>query len=235
MAFVFRFFVALVATLLLAQGKEIVRGRLPANWQLVVQSSLKADDQFKLRVALKPKNRGALEARLLDASVPGRNQALFRKYLNKSQITDLVGRSDAEIQQISDFFATRGVKIDSVHPHRDWIFVTASKAQIESLFDCELVSFVNTKTGAKKVGAKSSYTIPDSISSLVNFVAGMTTLSGGHLQVTSTTMAAATASVIPQTIYDNYGAPTTGSHGSKLGSQAVVEFGKVKLTPFLVT
>jgi len=35
---------------------------------------------------------------------------------------------------------------------------------------------------------------------------------------------AAAALVTPQSIYDNYQVPTAGSHGSKLGSQAIVEF-----------
>jgi tripeptidyl-peptidase-1 len=230
MAFLCRFLIAFVATLFLIQqalGGKVVysaRERLPADWKVSLESNLNANDKFTLRIALHPKNSAELERRLLDISVPGKPQ--FRKYLNKQQITEIVGRSDSEIQRIRDFLATKDVKIDSVHPNRDWIFVTASKAQIEEIFECELASYSNAKTGAKKVGAKSSYTIPAEISDLVNFVAGMTTFSFGHWQVASTTMSAATAAVTPQTIYDNYQVPTTGSHGSKLGSQAVVEFGK---------
>lgn len=230
MAFLCRFFIAFVATLLLVQqalsGKVTypARERLPADWKVSVESKLNPNDKFTLRIALHPKNSAELERRLMDISMPGKPQ--FRKYLNKAQITEIVGRSDSEIQRIRDFLATKNVKIDSIHPNRDWIFVTASKAQIEEIFECELASYSNAKTGAKKVGAKSSYTIPSEISDLVNFVAGMNTFSFGHWQVASTTMSAATASVTPQTIYDNYQVPTTGSHGSKLGSQAVVEFGK---------
>jgi tripeptidyl-peptidase-1 len=72
------------------------------------------------------------------------------------------------------------------------------------------------------------YTIPSQISHIVNFVAGMTTFSLGHWSAITNpahVLTGATSPVTPQTIYDNYQVPNTGSHGSKLGSQAVVEFG----------
>ena len=56
----------------------------------------------------------------------------------------------------------------------------------------------------------------------------MTTFSYGHwdaIHQSSNLKADTTLQVTPQTIYDNYQVPSSGHHGSKLGSQAVVEFG----------
>lgn len=80
------------------------------------------------------------------------------------------------------------------------------------------------------LGATGGYSVPAEISDVVNFVAGMTTFSFSRwepVEVHSENGVSAYGAVTPQTIYDNYGVPKTGSHGSKLGSQAVVEFGKL--------
>ncbi|RYG69615.1 hypothetical protein EON64_02265 [archaeon] len=69
------------------------------------------------------------------------------------------------------------------------------------------------------------YSIPSEMSGLVRLVAGMTSFPAGRWTAASPSDLQAAAQVTPQTIYDNYQVPSAGSHGSKLGSQAVVEFG----------
>lgn len=197
--------------------------KLPSGWMVQKNVNVPSDNVFQLRVALHPKNASELERRLLEISTPG--SAQFRKYLKKDQITEIVGRSKDEIDRITTFFEKHNIKVEGVHPHRDWVFVSATKEQIEKVFECELSAFSNARTGASKIGVKSSYSIPSDISDLVNFVAGMNTFSFGHWDAISSVEATA-ASVTPQSIYDNYQVPKTGSHGSKLGSQAVVEFGR---------
>jgi tripeptidyl-peptidase-1 len=201
------------------------REKLPAGWAHMTNVQIPSDNLYQLRIALHPKNSSELERRLLEISTPG-NPA-FRKYLNKDQITELVGRSKAEIDRITAFFQSQNVKIEGVHPHRDWLFVSATKDQIEKVFECELGSFANSRTGASKVGVKGGYSIPSEISDLVNFVAGMNSFSFGHWDAISSGDIAIPAAVTPQTLYDNYQIPQIGSHGSKLGSQAVVEFGRM--------
>lgn len=80
-----------------------------------------------------------------------------------------------------------------------------------------------------KIAASGSYTIPTEISDLVEMVSGMNTLPGRHWAAHEVTAveAAAALSVTPQTIYDLYKTDFSGKHGSKKGSQAVVEFGKL--------
>lgn len=160
----------------------------------------------------------------MSISTPGSPD--YRKFLKRDQIAEIVGRSKDEIDVVADFFRQNGVKVEGVHPHRDWLFISATKTQIEKIFECELSSFGNTRTGMSKVGVKRGYSVPSEISDLVNFIAGMNSFSFGHWQAIEDA-AVTTAPVTPQTIYDNYQVPVTGSHGSKLGSQAVVEFGRI--------
>lgn len=67
------------------------------------------------------------------------------------------------------------------------------------------------------------------MSDLVRMVAGLNSFAGGRWTPTSViegALADSTAQVTPATIYTNYQVPHTGKHGSKLGSQAIVEFGQ---------
>jgi tripeptidyl-peptidase I len=229
MSLLVKFIFALVVLCAVCSAGKVVHSRekLPDGWSISNLRSLNAESVFNLRIALHPKNAAELERKLLKISTPGNPE--FRKYLTQDQITEIVGRSKEEIEKVSAFFAKKNLKVESIHPNRDWIFVSATKSQIEEIFACELSNFVHSKTGATKVGVKSSYAIPEEISDIVHFIAGMTTFSTGHLQAipVDPLTATATAQVTPQTIYDNYQVPTAGSHGHKLGSQAVVEFGRL--------
>lgn len=203
------------------------RGRLPAGWEQS-QTKLNPNHTLKLRIALHPKNAQTLEQKLIQIATPGSSS--FRQYLKKEQITAIVGRDDADLQKVSSFLDKFNVKISSVHPHRDWIFVDATVEQVEKIFECQLASYFHQKMGINRIGATGGYSVPAEISDVVNFVAGMTTFSFSRwepVEVHSENGVSAYGAVTPQTIYDNYGVPKTGSHGSKLGSQAVVEFGKL--------
>jgi len=123
-----------------------------------------------------------------------------------------------------------GLSLASVHPNRDWIFVDATVAQVEKLFECELATFVNNRFGLTRVAAVGGYSIPAEVSDIVKFVAGMTTFSFGRwtpIELKDGVATSTYGAVTPDTIYTNYKVPKTGSHGSKLGSQAVIEVGNL--------
>ena len=127
------------------------RTRLPANWE---QSHAKLDPNFKLhlRIALHPNNAQTLERKLIEIATPG--SASFRKYLKKDQITAIVGRDEADINKVNEFLAQHNLKISSVHPHRDWIFVDATVQQVEKIFECQLASYFHKKMGITRVGKR---------------------------------------------------------------------------------
>lgn len=64
------------------------------------------------------------------------------------------------------------------------------------------------------------------MSDLVRMVAGLNSFAAGRWTPLGAGVAAGTAEVTPDTIFTNYQVPSAGKHGSKKGSQAVVEFGK---------
>ncbi|RYG69614.1 hypothetical protein EON64_02260 [archaeon] len=122
---------------------------LPANWQLS-SASLDRTRVVRVSIALVPKDASRLESEILAVSTPG--SARFRKYLKPSQVTEIVGRSDAEIQKLREWLATENLQIDSVHPHRDWVTVSGTVDRIESLFQCKLGEYSNDVLGKRKVG-----------------------------------------------------------------------------------
>lgn len=122
---------------------------IPSTWQM---SSFRLADTHTVsfKIALVPKDGNRLESELLQIATPGNPR--FRKYLTQSQITEIVGRSDEEIARVSAWLATEGMTVESVHPHRDWITVSAKVNQIEKLLDCKLAQFTNEKLGQTKIG-----------------------------------------------------------------------------------
>ena len=131
----------------------------------------KEDVELKLSIALKPKNGDLLEKSLIEIATPG--SARFRKYLSKAEITNIVGRSDDEINRVSKFFEEKGAKVISVPPHRDWVVISAPVSAVEKMFACRLHAFVSPETQRIRIGAADSYSVPSEISDLVDLVAGM--------------------------------------------------------------
>jgi len=198
---------------------------VPQGWT-VLSEIMDSNTVLNLRIALHPKDAAKLERTLLDISTPGSSK--FRNYLKQDQITEIVGRSDADIERATAWVKSFGGQVESIHPHRDWIFVTATVEQAEKMLETKFISYINDKTLTAKVGIKGSYKIPDQVSDVVKFVAGLTTFSYSRWEAIEVGSGAdVPAAVTPDTIYDVYQVPNTGSHGSKLGSQAVVEFGSV--------
>ena len=180
---------------------------------------------------------------------------MHSQYLKQSEIRSIVGREDADIQRVIEWMNTHEtVTLDSIHPHRDWITVTTTVKNVEKLFSCTLGYVIDDQTGYKKIASTDrKYTIPDSLQDVIEvinpffsfhsnlmqsyffsffflirqLVSGLSSASFPRWKahVVTGTPLAATAAVMPQTIYDTYQSPLTGSHGSRLGSQAVVEFG----------
>jgi tripeptidyl-peptidase-1 len=121
----------------------------PRGWIKVKEEAIDAK-RVKLSIALVAKDYEKLEKSLLEISTPGSPK--FRKYLKKHEIADIVGRSDADISMATNWLKEGGARIDSIHPHRDWIFATATVTQIERLFSCKLIMYTNVKTGSLKIG-----------------------------------------------------------------------------------
>lgn len=219
----------IASILLVTQALEIPGIRsLPSQW-LLSPEPIDQTAQVALKIALVPKDAPELERRLIEIATPG--SKVFRQYLSKDEITAIVGRSDADIARVTSWLAAQGIDAEvQVHPHRDWIMTTASIASIQKAFQCELGLYTNARKGINKVAAKGSYHIPDELVDVIQLVSGMTSLPAGrwgYSKVDPETSLGAAAAVTPTVIYDTYQTDSSGSHGSKKGSQTVIEFGAV--------
>jgi tripeptidyl-peptidase-1 len=123
--------------------------QLPSGWE-VVSNPLDGSHFVSLKMALVPKDVNKLESELLAISTPG--SARFRRYLKQAELTDIVGRSDEDISRISKWLSAQNLKIDSIHPNRDWVTVNAKVSQVEKLLECKLAQFSNAKLGKSKIG-----------------------------------------------------------------------------------
>lgn len=221
--------VALVGILALfttsAFGKQMSGfHRLPEDWA-VWSRQLRGEREVSLNLALRAKSGQELESRLLSVATPGSPN--FRKYLSKSEIASIVGRSDADIERLRAWVSKNGGRVVDVHPHRDSIKISASAANIEKMFSCKLGEFVNKVTSQHRIMATGDYSLPDELSDLVEMIPGMVTFPRGHWDAVRLEGDAAgkPATVTPDTIYSVYQSDKSGSHGSKAGSQAIVGFG----------
>mmetsp|Transcript_17814 Transcript_17814/g.29993 ORF Transcript_17814/g.29993 Transcript_17814/m.29993 type:complete len:346 (-) Transcript_17814:652-1689(-) len=188
---------------------------------------------LNLRFALHPNNAARLEDKVNLIADPKSTE--FRKYLSQREITELVSVSEKDLSSVLELINRCDITVSEIPVNRDWISVRASPAAIEKALDTKLAVWVNKKTGQRKVGAKESYSIPDEFSHIIQFIPGLTSFSYGSWRPIVQSASSKTVQepnglpqeVTPATIYETYQSDTSGSHGSKLGSQAVIEYGKL--------
>ncbi len=125
--------------------------QLPSSWELV-SSPLDGSQYVSLKIALVPKDENKLESELLAISTPG--SARFRRYLKQAELTEIVGRSDEDISRIRKWLSAQNLKIEYIHPNRDWVTVNARVSQVEKLLECKLAQYSNAKLGKSKIGQR---------------------------------------------------------------------------------
>ena len=211
-------------------SRYISRTTISEDWSILQEITNKTTKDITFKLALYPKDSQLLEKQLLEISTPGSKS--FRKYLSKSEITLIVGREKSELDKITNWLASHGVKVISIHPNKDWITASSSISIIEKMFECHIIKYVNSKTKQEKIGSKNGYTIPFEMENLIELIAGMNTFPSSRWDSIATNVrvqddAVVTAEITPQTIYDVYQVDKSGSKGYKKGSQAVVEFGQL--------
>jgi len=210
-----------------ANAKEMLGfSKLPLGWSQSDQTLLPSKE-IRFSLALSSKGKEMMEKTLIEIASP--SSKTFRKYLNQQQIADIVGLPDSDVDRVKSWLFANGAKTAVLNPHRDWLTVSATVEVIEKLFSCKLGVFVNKVAAVSRIKAAGSYIIPDTVADVVELVSGMTSFSPVRWQAIrgNSDSLAASAPVTPSTIYTNYHVPNVGTHGNKLGSQAVVEFGSL--------
>jgi tripeptidyl-peptidase I len=149
--------------------------------------------------------------------------------LKLDQITDLVGVDNDQMTVLTEWIESSGLRIVEIAKHKDWVTVEGNIESIEKTLETELAIWENKEKQLRKIGCVGSYSIPDELEKIIQFIPGLTSFTSGifrpTIQVASEKDKDVGAAVTPATIYATYQTDTSGSHGSKLGSQGVVQFG----------
>lgn len=196
-------------------------------WELL-SDRLRSTQELTLRLALQPRNADAFTQKVHSIANP--RSAEFRRYLKPQEIAEFVGRADDELELLGDWLSQRQLQVLQVTQHRDALLVKGTVQALEAAFNCRLGSWRNTISGEEKIGAVDNYSIPQEIVDVVDFIPGMSSSSFGRwrpiVQPTAAAEAEAAKTITPETIYSVYSSDSSGSHGSRLGSQAVIQFGR---------
>ena len=211
-----------------AQATFIAPPRDLGDWAVATESPLPGDYSIKFRVALKPKDLPQVEATLNAVATPGNPR--YRAYLDRAALAALVAPEPAAAARAEAWLVAGGGRVVERNALGDWLTVEATVDSVQALFRTTLARFRNRRTGAEKVATAGSYEIPAEVDSAIALVAGMNSFSAFRAAVAfvaADASAPVPASVTPATVMATYGVSNAGSHGSKLGSQAVVEFGRL--------
>ncbi|KAF7290721.1 Family S53 protease-like protein [Mycena indigotica] len=110
------------------------------------QGKAPADQNVTLRVGLKSSNMAGLEAKLLSISTPG--SADFRKWLSAEELKPYMEPSQATLSAFTSFVKTHNLTHSVLSPHNDWMSLTLSVAQANTLFAADFRTFSHEKLDA---------------------------------------------------------------------------------------
>jgi tripeptidyl-peptidase-1 len=200
------------------------------DWAIATDSPLSGDQSIKFRVALKPKDLAKVNEALNAVATPGNPR--YRAYLDRAALSALVAPEPAAAAHAEAWLIAGGGRVVEHSALGDWLTMEATVDNIQAMFQTTLTRFRNRRTGAEKVATTGSYEIPAEVDSVIALVAGMNSFSAFRATAvapagSATSPQGAPATITPDTLASVYGVSDAGSHGSKMGSQAVVEFGNL--------
>jgi subtilase family serine protease len=142
---------------------------------------LAATKQVSLRVYLAGKHAASLSSAALAVSTPG--NANYGHFLTPTEFQQRYGASAAQVQAVSDWLTSAGMKITAKTAH--YIAVKASVAQADAAFDTQIVEYVLTITGTggkggtgtsffpTAVGVTGSFSVPSAVGADIATVTGI--------------------------------------------------------------
>ncbi len=125
----------------------------------------------RLSVAVSLTPRAGLATFVSQVSDP--HSASYGRYLTKAQFQSRFGRTDAEVKQVKDYLKSQGLKVGKVHSGNLLIDASGTAAQMEKAFGTQLATFKDNATGRSFYANTTAPTLPSSIASIVQDVAGL--------------------------------------------------------------
>ena len=194
----------------------------PSAWTLAPDLELTGAEPITLQFALRPATSHAtLERTLLAVSTPG--SPSYRKFLSLDELSTVVAPAAPDVARVVDWLrsALPAATVD-VTLNADWAVATTTVAEVEALLETKLGVMVCAVRDQRVFHALSSYSIPDPVADIVQFVAGLHTYERDARRPARAPSATAKA-VDPATLDALYALPNASA--APAGSQAVVQFG----------
>ncbi|KAJ6782676.1 hypothetical protein PWT90_02438 [Aphanocladium album] len=144
-------------------------------------------------IALKQNNVEKAEAILLDISDP--DSPRYGQHLTSEEIVNLFAPEEKKIDHVKKWLVSSGVPGDSVQVSgsRGWIQFNTTAGQLGDMLQAEYHHYTARDSSEIEVGTD-AYSLPEDISSLVEFVHPATSLAGLHRRDKSTKFKAFTSS-----------------------------------------
>ena len=156
-----------------AAGRQFLENQVPgAVADSKAVGPVPAGTPMRLAVGLPLRNQAELEHLLNQLSDPSSPE--FRHYLTPAQFAERFGPSEGDYQALAAFFLANGISVTGTHPNRAILDISGAAAQIESLFQINLMYWNHPTRGTffapdREPSLDAGVTILD-IAGLDNFV-----------------------------------------------------------------
>jgi len=162
-------------------------------------------------------------------SVSDPRSPFYGKHLSIDDLTKIIAPPVRDLELVLSWLESNGVFGATYPPNRDFVIVDTTVAHAEALLDCNIVYFEQRFTHKRIMRAGTSYFIPDELSHIVDFVAGLRGFPYGSW--TPIRSAVGAGGSTPETLWKLYQVTVpTASCGCNT-SQAVVEFSGANYSP----
>lgn len=191
----------LLVSLAVVAGLQFHRVDEPSSkWKLDEAPRFSADSLLTMHLALVPSSADVLTEKVSTIADP--KSPDFRNYLTNEQLSELIGSSQDNLDKILNWVKKSGFELLEIYPSRDWVTVRASLGAVEKCLQTKLASWTEETSGKVtnlallqlnasisyiirpyyaphlqyqvQLGALESYTIPDHLAGVIQFIPGLT-------------------------------------------------------------
>lgn len=143
---------------------------IPSTWSLVPDVAADKNDVIRITVGLFRQNSDELDRIFWEVSTPTHRN--YGNHLNHEQMRRLVSPGRSAVAAVVSWLSDAGLRGVLVGRHEDYIKAHGTLAQVESLLGVTFRVYRQKKSGRLLARAVDAFTLPPSVSKLVEVVAG---------------------------------------------------------------
>jgi subtilase family serine protease len=192
----------------------------PKDWVKLGRASPSASVLF--RFALKQFNVPALEALVYELSNP--ESPKYGQWMSAKEVNDFVAPPKEYVDRVMAFCAEFGAQCFA---GSDFVSGNAPVAVVERMFNTKMYAFKSLDRPLKVVAHMGPHSVPPEIKEVIDFVSGLSFFppkQGPAKRPMNKDVRGADYVVVPQTIYDQYGVPSSVLPANNANSMGVIEF-----------